>query len=385
MPKVVFNEVPAQSFDLLVIAGEYSGDEHAARWTKVLKTQYPQYNIAAIGGHNLREANTDFLFNLVDFSVIGLVEVLKNIRFFSNFLKKTCDWIEQYRPKVVCFVDFPGMNLRIAKELFRRGISHKAGGDVKLYHYISPQIWAWKAKRRFVIAKYIDALGTIFPFEPNCYRDTDLDVQFLGHPFLLPDYKFPVAYHADGPFLLLPGSRKAAVKRIFPIMLDTIKHFQKLDKMRGIVVIYPDDKILEILQKIRQKYNNISVSFIRSGSQKISASVALMSSGTMALNCALEGIPSMIIYKVNFMTYWLAKFLIKVKFLHMANILLNRESACEFLQFKAKPKRICDTLWNASHDLTIRLQAQKDAEVLRQILSANAQNDVVNWIQKALT
>jgi lipid-A-disaccharide synthase len=295
------------------------------------------------------------------------------------------DWIAKRRPKVVCFIDFPGLNLRIAKELYRRGVSHRAGGNVKLYHYISPQIWAWKSKRRFAIAKYIDALGTIFPFEKAYYRDTDLDVQFLGHPFLDNDYTFPVHYNPNGPILLLPGSRKTAVKKIFPIMLNTINQLKKNGEIHELIALYPDEDILDVLQNISKKYKNISLSFIRSGSCTLSVCASLMSSGTMALNCALAGVPSVVVYKASTVTYGLAKLLIKVKFLHIANILLNRESAREFLQFSAKPKLICHALRDCLNDPEILSQAQKDGEELRQLLSTDPQNDVISWIQSALS
>ncbi|MDR2812954.1 MAG: lipid-A-disaccharide synthase [Puniceicoccales bacterium] len=384
MRKITFNEIAVESPDLLVIAGEYSGDEHGAAFIKKLKLEYPQYSICAIGGDNLERTGVDFLFNLVEFSVVGVVEVLHNIQFFSKFLKMTCDWIAKYRPKVVCFIDFPGLNLRIAKELYRRGISHKAGGNVKLYHYISPQIWAWKAKRRFAIAKYIDALGTIFPFEKAYYKDTDLDVQFLGHPFLDEDYALPISYNPNGPILLLPGSRTIAVKKIFPIMLHTINQLKKIGEVRELVVFYPDEDILDILQNISKKHKNLSLSFIRSGTCTLSACASLMSSGTMALNCALAGIPSVIVYKASTITYGLAKLLIKVKFLHIANILLNRESALEFLQFSAKPKLIGHALRDCLNNPETLTQAQKDAEELHQLLSADPRNDVVSWIRNAL-
>jgi lipid-A-disaccharide synthase len=384
MPKIAFNEITVEYPDLLVIAGEYSGDEHGATLVKKLKIEYPQYSICAIGGNNLERTGVDFLFNLVEFSVVGIAEVLRNIQFFSKILKMVCDWIAKYRPKVVCFIDFPGLNLRIAKELYQRGISHKAGGNVRLYHYISPQIWAWKAKRRFVIAKYIDALGTIFPFEKVCYGDTDLDVQFLGHPFLDEDYALPVNYNPNGPILLLPGSRKIAVKKIFPIMLNSINQLKKFGETCELVALYPDEDILEILQNIYKKHKNLSLSFVRSGACTLSACASLMSSGTMALNCALAGIPSAIVYKASTLTYGLAKLLVKVKFLHIANILLNRESAREFLQFSAKPKLICHALRDCLNNPEILVQVQKDKEELRQLLSADPQNDVISWICGAL-
>ena len=385
MQKIAFNEVTSEYPDLLVIAGEYSGDEHSAKFVHHLLAENPQYNICAIGGENLEKTGVDFLFNLVDFSVVGVTEVLRNLQLFSKLIKMTCDWIEQYRPKAVCFVDFPGFNLRVAKELYRRGISHKAGGNVKLYHYISPQIWAWRAKRRFKIAKLIDSLGTIFPFEKHYYDDTELNVQFLGHPFLDEDYELPLGYDPNGPILLLPGSRTIAVKKVFPIMLDVVNRLKKNGDTREIVTIYPDDDILSILESASKKYKNLKISYIRTGTTKVNACAALMSPGTMALNSSLAGIPSTVVYKASTVTYGVAKLLLKVKFLHIANILLKRESAREFLQFSAKPKLICKSLDDCIHNPELRNQAMKDVDELRNLLSVPPQNNVVSWIKTAMS
>lgn len=370
--------------NLLIIAGEQSGDEHAAKIVNKLLHKNPAYNICAIGGENLASSGAEFLFNLVDYSVVGVAEVLKNIKFFSKLIKEICDWVEKYQPKAVCFVDFPGMNLRIAQELYKRKISRKSGGNVALYHYISPQIWAWKAKRRFSIAKYIDRLGTIFPFEKECYKDTILDVQFLGHPFLDTDYELPVGYDPTGPILLLPGSRKLAVKKIFPIMLDTVKQLLKVGERRELVCIYPTDDILDVIEKIARKYKNLSIQFIKSNSDHISAGAAIMSSGTMALNCALAGIPGVIVYKANVLTYGLAKVLLKVKFLHIANLLLKRESAPEFLQYSAKPKLICKAVQDALNNPERIESAQNDAEELKQILRSDDSMNVCSWLQEVM-
>jgi lipid-A-disaccharide synthase len=206
----------------------------------------------------------------------------------------------------------------------------------------------------------------------------------LGHPFSDEDYELPFHYIPDGPILLLLGSRKAHIHKISPIMLDIIKQLRKFGEMREIVVVYPDDDILEILQNINQKYENISIVFVRSGAKKIPAGAALMSSGTIALNCALAGVPSVVIYRANIFTYGLAKILVKITFLHIENILLNRKSSREFLQFSAKPKLICHAVRDCLNDPEIRLCAQKDGEELRQIFSADAQNDAVSWVQNAL-
>lgn len=170
--------------------------------------------------------------DMTSFSVVGLVEVLKNYGFFKKLSEAVVDWIGKYRPKAVCFVDYPGFNLHIASILKRRGISQKGGGDVRLLYYISPQIWAWKASRRFKMAELLDSLAVIFPFETKCYADTNLDTHFVGHPFLSDSYQPPVVYDTDGEILLLSGSREIAVSRIFPVMCGALERIGR-GKTRG--------------------------------------------------------------------------------------------------------------------------------------------------------
>ncbi|MDR1011996.1 MAG: lipid-A-disaccharide synthase [Opitutaceae bacterium] len=209
--------------DLLIIAGEHSGDQHAARMVRELlaRDHGKNLSVCALGGPDLASAGAQLLHDMTATSVIGLVEVLKNFSFFNALFNEVLRWVGAYKPRAVCFVDYPGMNLRLAKEMRKRGLSAKGGGPVRALFYISPQIWAWKAGRRFKMARDLDAMAVIFPFEPACYDDTALrgKVEFVGHPFVAGDYAAPVTHDVSGPILLLPGSRKQAVTRIFPLML----------------------------------------------------------------------------------------------------------------------------------------------------------------------
>ncbi|MGB0745249.1 MAG: hypothetical protein ACPGSB_12055, partial [Opitutales bacterium] len=177
--------------DLLIIAGEHSGDEHAAHLVTELKAAKPELKVACLGGVKLQAAGAQLLYDLTEVSIVGFVEVLKHYNFFKALFNRTLDWIELYTPKQICFVDYPGFNLRLADQLHRRGLSRKAGGSIELSYYIGPQIWAWKAKRRFKMAKLLDRLGVIFPFEVACYKDTELPVEFVGHPFVRPGHELP--------------------------------------------------------------------------------------------------------------------------------------------------------------------------------------------------
>src|SRR5688500_12571733 len=206
--------------DVLIVAGGNSGDEHAAGMVRDLLARRPGLTIAALGGPQLAAAGAHLLHDMTTSSVVGIAEVLKNYPFFKALFAETLRWIAEQRPRAVCFVDYPGLNLRLADALRARGLSRRGGGEIKTLYYISPQIWAWKAKRRFAMARNLDAMAVIFPFEPACYADTSLPTEFVGHPFVAPGYQRPVRYDPNGPVLLLPGSRTQAVRRIFPVLLS---------------------------------------------------------------------------------------------------------------------------------------------------------------------
>ena len=202
------------STDLLVIAGEASGDEHAAHLIEELLLRSPHLKVVSMGGPRLQEAGSSALYDLTDHAVVGIFEVLRNLSFFRRLMKKTVNWIRENQPKVVMLVDYPGFNLRLANALKEEGISRKGGGQVRVLQYVSPQLWAWKPQRRFLMERVLDGLGVLFPFEVKCYADVDLPVSFVGHPFVSQNYQLPVRYLEDGPLLLLPGSRVQPVERI---------------------------------------------------------------------------------------------------------------------------------------------------------------------------
>ncbi|MDR2735677.1 MAG: lipid-A-disaccharide synthase [Puniceicoccales bacterium] len=329
MMKILFED-PKTPVDLLVIAGEHSGDEHAASIVSKILKKNNHINVYAIGGTKLQESGAKLLFNLTEFSVVGLLEVTKHILIFRKLLQVTVDWIKKNKPKVLCLVDYPGFNLRLASILYKKKLSRKAGGDLFIYYYIGPQIWAWKAKRRFMMAKTIDSLGVIFPFEVDCYSDTDLDVHFVGHPFLEDGYNLGIKFCPSAPMLLLPGSRIAAVKRIFPIILNLFKSATAQNTKA--IVLYPNETILQILCKhIVNHHLESRISLVSAGTD-IVVSSAIMSSGTMSLKCALAGLPGIIVYKSNPITYFVGRRLVKIKYLGIANILLNEDAIPEFIQ-----------------------------------------------------
>ncbi len=167
---------------------------------------------------------------MMPYAIVGIFEVLKHYSELKKLHDEIVNWILKYRPSAVCFVDYPGLNLRLAKKLAEHGVTTKSGGDIRLLYYISPQVWAWKAKRRFEMAGLIDTLGVIFPFEVQTFEGTGLETKFVGHPFLAENYQLPTIYDPDGDVLLLPGSRSGAIARIAPVMFQAFEELLRDQK-----------------------------------------------------------------------------------------------------------------------------------------------------------
>jgi lipid-A-disaccharide synthase len=372
--------------DLIFVAGEHSGDQHAARVVMEIKKKHPGLRIAAFGGPALRDAGATLLVDITKFAMVGVYDVLLNVFSLSRLLKQVFRWIRENRPRAVCLVDYPGFNLRLARMLFDGKISRKAGGDVGILFYISPQVWAWKAKRRHRMAKFIDGLGTIFPFERDVFADTELDVSFVGHPFADANYALNVFHNPDGPILLLPGSRKTAVKRIFPSLMESFDEITRVDPRRMAVVVYPDETILAILRKIlHKKFPNLvsRVTFVEDGNG-VEAGAAIMSSGTMSLRCCLAGIPGAIVYRTHPLTYAVGRMLVRLKFLGIANILLNRCVWHEFLQSRLRPRPVAKYILQCLDNEKKVSTFAKAAEELREILATDGDVTAADWVLSAL-
>lgn len=361
--------------DVLVVAAEHSGDEHAARMVGELRTKQPRLAVCALGGPRLAGAGAQLLHDLTGTSAIGFA-VFSKLSFYRALIAEVVRWVGEHRPRVVCFVDSSGLNLRIARGLFREGFSAKAGGGTKAVYYISPQVWASRAGRRFEMAKHLDGLAAIFPFEPKFYADTTLPVAFVGHPFVAPDYVAPVRFDPAGPVLLLPGSRVGAVRRIFPAVLAGFLR----SGAREAVVIYPSEAIRAELEAARPPAN---VRLMPTGAP-VAASAVLTSSGTMSMHCALAGIPGAVTYRTDPVTYWLGRLLVKVEHLGIANILLNEAMYPEFIQGAATPEALAEELRRCLDDPERRKRTAEQAARLRALLSVPTTGTAADWLVRFL-
>lgn len=371
--------------DLLIVAGEHSGDEHAALMLDDMRARQPNLKVACLGGGKLQDAGAQLLYDLNAVSIIGFIEVVRHYGFFKSLFERTLEWIEHYQPKHVCFVDYPGFNLRLAAELAKRGLSKKGGGSIGLSYYIGPQVWAWKAKRRFKMAELIDQLGVIFPFEVGCFADTLLKTEFVGHPFVREDHTHPFVYNATAPVLLLPGSRTTAVGRIFPLLLKSFIEARKTKVDLKARVVYPSQQILSQLETILARYSDCrdSIEFVPNNNKTLPASAVLMSSGTMSLAVAMSGIPGAITYRLNPLSYHLGRLLVKIDYIGISNLLLKRPLNPELIQGAATPKALAKELLRS-----ITPEAGKTAEEgaaeLHQHLQTKSGLTAADWLLAAM-
>ena len=373
---------PEAAPDLLVIAGEHSGDAHAAEMVAAYRAANPQATVCAIGGPALERAGAQLLFDLTLHSVVGLIEVLKNYDFFRKVMAASVDWVVTHRPRAVCFVDYPGFNLRLARRLMRAKAATRAGGPTRLLYYISPQLWAWKGHRRFAMAKMLDSLAVIFPFEPAVYADTSLDVHYVGHPFVHPSHEPLVRYELGAPVLLLPGSRQQAVARIFPRLVAAFLAAREDHPSLSATVLYPDEALGDWLKDYLEAHDLERFISTRPTTDKDPhlACAALMSSGTMSLEVALAGIPGAIVYLAHPLTYAIGRRLVKVPYLGIANLLLERPAWPEFIQDAAKGPALPERLLACLDSSAPAQQAAADAATLRQSLSAKAEMTAAQWL-----
>lgn len=372
--------------DLLIIAGEHSGDEHAATLLADLRRMHPELKVACLGGVELQAAGAQLLYDLTAVSIVGFVEVVRHYNFFKGIFERTLKWIECHEPKHICFVDYPGFNLRLAEQLAARGLSKKGGGRIGLSYYVSPQVWAWKAKRRFKMAALLDRLGVIFPFEVDCFADTDLPTEFVGHPFVRASWQPPFRYEAAAPVLLLPGSRSAAVGRIFPILLAGFRKALAVRPDLKATVVYPSEQIRAQLLEILEAESELAsrIELLRNGAQGVAASAVLMSSGTMSLACALSGIPGAIAYRLNPVSYWLGRILIRVKYIGIANLLLDRALHPEYIQGAANADALLRELKRVNEDKLAAAEAAQSAVELRELLHAGSDASAAEWLARGL-
>jgi lipid-A-disaccharide synthase len=309
--------------NLMFIAGEASGDAHAAA---VIRHLPPNCRVFGAGGPRMKAAGMEQVLDLTEHAVVGLVEVLRNYRTFQRIFNQLVAEAERRRPAAVVLVDFPGFNLRFAAQMKRRGI--------KVIYYISPQLWAWHASRARQIERDVDLMLTIFPFEKDWYarHAPRLRVEFVGHPLADRAVEEPVGTPREANrILLLPGSRVKEVETLWPVLGEVVDQLPELD----FVAAAADERTAAMMQHPRV---NVEVGTARAWMRR--AALAITASGTATMECAFAGCPMVVVYRVNWLTYAIGRMVVQVNWLAMPNVIAGKPILPEFIQRAARAERI---------------------------------------------
>jgi lipid-A-disaccharide synthase len=353
-----------KSMTVYFVAGEVSADNHGAALMRSLRGSNPELKFIGRGGPQMQEvAGPQFKNWIGDAAVLGLWEVLRKYGYFRKQFRQTLNEIQERKPDAVVLIDYPGFNLRLARAL--RTQSH----DQKTIYYISPQVWAWNRGRIKKMARFIDLVLCIFPFEADLYGASGLRAVFVGHPMIerLETQKI------DGPrdpnlIGLFPGSRSREVRKIFPVMIEAARLLLRDNPtLRFRVAAASEELALEMNEQLADR-RAIEINVGETTTIMQTAFVGIVASGSATLEAAYFGMPFALIYKVAWPTYVAARLVVNVDFLGMPNLLAGKEVVPEFFQHEAKPDAIVNAVRLLMEDSPARDRMISDFDVITRSL-----------------
>jgi len=323
----------ARTKKIFVIAGEASGDQHAAAFIEKIRAKNANVEVLAVGGDALEKAGAKIFLKYNVFAVMGFWEVLKNAKRFKLLINKIAAEILSFEPDMLLLVDSSGLNMRIAKKI-------KAKTNIPVHYYIVPKIWAWGEWRIKKIKKYIDYLYCILPFEQAYFRSKGFEkAYYVGNPTLhaIENFEFESIkelMNIEKPLLaLLPGSRKQEIVKMLPTMLSAGK---KLDNTQMVLACSPGIDPA-FYQTFIENYD-VKLVFDNTWNLLKMASMAWVTSGTATLETALIGCPQVVCYKTSGISYQMGKRLIKVKYISLVNLILEKLAVAELIQNEMNEK-----------------------------------------------
>jgi lipid-A-disaccharide synthase len=349
---------------LYLVAGEASGDARGAELMRALHERAPQLSFHGAGGHEMKAlAGGDFT-DWADEAVVGLWDVLKKYGYFKRQFDRMLGEVALLRPDALLLIDYPGFNLRFARAV------HAAHPGVKIIYYISPQVWAWNRGRIPKMARYLDLMLCIFPFEKPLYEASGLRTEFVGHP-ILDSLEAKRLNITRNPVLvgLFPGSREKEVRRIFPTMLAAAMKMREKRVELQFEVSAASHQLAGLItaELDRQGVStDVCAVHVRNSHELMQrAAAGMVCSGTATLEAAFFGLPMAILYKVVWHTYVLYKIVVRVPFLGMPNVLAGREIAREFLQNDCEPGPVAAEMMRLVDDTAARGKIRRElAEVI---------------------
>lgn len=355
--------------NIVIVAGEASGDIHAANLIKAMFAEDPDLKFQGICGDKMRAAGAHTIADISELSVMGFVEVIMHLPKIYKTFNKIKSLLIKQKPDLLILVDYPGFNLRLAK------IAKKL--NIKVLFYISPQVWAWRPGRVKKIAKIVDHLAAIFPFEPAFYGNL-LPVTYVGHPLTnqvishltreaaLLEFNLDPQRKTLG---LLPGSRESELEKLLPVMLETAQRLKSADPDLQFILLQAHTIDNSYLQKYLEQAN-IPIRIIKDRSYDVmrACDTLLVASGTATLEAALMQIPMVVVYKLTPITAWLAKRLVKIKYFSLCNIVADKAIVPEFFQDKVQSNYLIPAINQVLYDPTYRKKMIAELTAVKELL-----------------
>lgn len=331
---------------VLIIAGEASGDLHGSNLVRAMKRQVSDLDVFGIGGDRMAAVGVRLIYHSSEVNFLGFVEVIRHLPFIRKMMQRMLDALQTEQPDLVVLIDYPGFNLRYAERIRKLNLPQMPA----IFYYISPQVWAWHQSRVPKIAQLVDRMAVIFPFEVEIYEKVGLDTHFVGHP-LLETLKITMNrlefcrqhdLNPEQPILgLLPGSRRQEIERLLPVMIASVQRLsQQLPEVQfvlGVAETLPTDLIPSYLASCP-----VNITLVAGQNYEMinAADVMLVKSGTSTLETAIIGTPMIIIYKVNWLSYTLARLLVRIPNIGMANVVAGKRVVPELVQHQANVENI---------------------------------------------
>ena len=325
-------------YKFFIIAGELSGDIHGGKLIQSIKGQYKNASFLGHGGDNMASEGMKIIEHINNLSIMGFFEVMRYLPKMNSILNKTATLIKDTNPDRVILIDFPGFNLRLAKKIKPYGIP--------ITYFILPQAWAWKENRLKTMKNCCDQLISIFPFEYKWYKERELQVEYFGHPFV--DLK-PLNFSSkdfliennlvlnEPILLLLPGSRQQEIDKHLPIFTNTVSIIKNDIPSIQIIIVKAAHVNLPSLPSDYRIVSNLRKAMAV-------GTAAIVASGTATLECAMQKIPMVVCYKLSFLSWMIAKMLIKVNFSSIVNLIAKKTIVPELLQHRMHPTIIANKI-----------------------------------------
>lgn len=307
-----------------IVSGEASGDLHASNLVKELLKKDDRLKFQGWGGEKMEDAGVKILKHYKELAFMGFTEVILNLKTILSNLESCKRQILEFRPAALILVDYPGFNLRLAAFAKKHGI--------KVIYYISPQVWAWKENRVNTIRRFVDHMMVILPFEKEFFRKHEIAVDFVGHP-LLDRMEINTSGNRKNIIAMIPGSRTQEIRSMLPVMLAASKDFPDLE----CVVTGAPSVPAEFYAPFLKDYPKARLVHGQTETIMKEALMGCVTSGTATLEAALAGLPQVVCYKGGALSYWIARSLVKIKYISLVNLILDKEVVTELIQDKFNP------------------------------------------------